>query len=642
MKSRTLTNPVAKMRLYKAVFPSTDICDQTQLYFRLNDSNRHTVAVPLNAQKNGIVLQQGFVLSTDTYYNSFSYNCYTTHTNVNKLTAKVKLQGKATVVLMRIYTEQFPTVKQANRLEELVGDKSSNDLALIKMPIPITEVLCTQTIDSQQPQIVNLSADITQFDNTPSGLIYLQIIAHDYTTVYDIEYHGDNEAFCNDVNIGIVICTYKREQYVIDNARRIQDFLQSNDDCKDNIDLFVIDNGNTLSQQQLPNCTLIPNANLGGSGGFARGMMEVYNRRDKFTHFLLMDDDLRFEPEVLRKTLSLLRTEKQAGTLAIGASMLELDRAYYQHEAGVQWINHALYSPKRAFDMRMIDYVIANEQLCKLSHTAWWYCCMSVSNIEQYGLPMPYFIKWDDIEYGCRCKHNIIVVPNGIGVMHEAFDHKYSPHLQYYSTRNMLISTCLSPKLSMRQKYKQVLKVISYYLTQQCYLEVDLVFLATKHYLKGAKFLLSVDGEKLNKMLLQKRYNMLTKQQLTDMGYDVDDFYDAPHVSSIKSALTLNGYLLPTKDKYRVLPVSKQKIGAYYRAKSIIHYNQYTQQGFITKQKRYKLFSTGFKLIALFLKMLFTNGKAKRSYKKKQKQLTSYTNWQRLLGIISTNKPNNN
>ena len=79
---------------------------------------------------------------------------------------------------------------------------------------------------------------------------------------------------------------------------------------------------------------MVPNPNLGGAGGFARGLWE-HRRRGRATHVLFMDDDVAFEPEILARTVALLRFARRAD-LCIAGSMMRMDRPQIQFEAAKQ------------------------------------------------------------------------------------------------------------------------------------------------------------------------------------------------------------------------------------------------------------------------------------------------------------------
>lgn len=55
---------------------------------------------------------------------------------------------------------------------------------------------------------------------------------------------------------------------------------------------------------------VIPNDNVGGAGGFTRGMITAMEQNPKATNILLMDDDVAVSPESIKRTYNLLRILK--------------------------------------------------------------------------------------------------------------------------------------------------------------------------------------------------------------------------------------------------------------------------------------------------------------------------------------------
>ena len=72
--------------------------------------------------------------------------------------------------------------------------------------------------------------------------------------------------------------------------------------------MLVIDNGRTLDAETLSGdgVRVFPNKNVGGAGGFARGMIEAMRLEKPATHVLLMDDDVQISTESLKRTYQLL------------------------------------------------------------------------------------------------------------------------------------------------------------------------------------------------------------------------------------------------------------------------------------------------------------------------------------------------
>ncbi len=55
------------------------------------------------------------------------------------------------------------------------------------------------------------------------------------------------------------------------------------------------------------------------------------------------------------------------------------------------------------------------------AYGAWWYSCIPVKAIEKNGLPMPFFIRCDDVEFGMRNKP-VYMTMNCICVWHASFE----------------------------------------------------------------------------------------------------------------------------------------------------------------------------------------------------------------------------
>ena len=120
-----------------------------------------------------------------------------------------------------------------------------------------------------------------------------------------------------------------------------------------------------------------------------------------------MDDDILLESSVLIKTirfLQILRPEHQ--DLAIGGSMLRLDQMNVQHEAGGKWTGFRIIHGNHNSDLTQVTALLQNEALEMPQYNAWWYCCLPLCAIDENNLPLPFFIKVDDIEYGMRVIEN--------------------------------------------------------------------------------------------------------------------------------------------------------------------------------------------------------------------------------------------
>ena len=172
--------------------------------------------------------------------------------------------------------------------------------------------------------------------------------------------------------------------------------------------------------------------------------LEIMHCKDyQATHVLLMDDDILLEPESLFRTYVLLRTLKEQYRDAfIGGAMLRLDHQNIQVEAGAAWYAGNLASRKSNLNLNTLDACLYNETEEYCEFNAWWYCCIPMHIVRPDNLPLPIFIRGDDVEYGLRNMKHLILL-NGICVWHEPFENKYSSFLSYYILRNMLYDNAL-------------------------------------------------------------------------------------------------------------------------------------------------------------------------------------------------------
>ncbi len=456
-------------------------------------------------------------------------------------------------------------------------------------------------------------------------------------TLYNFEYCTEQN-ITNDVNIAITICTYRREDFVRRNLNQFED-----DGL--NVPVFVIDNGRTLTDDDIlyKNAILFRNKNYGGSGGFTRGMLESYKRRDKITHMLLMDDDISVESETIIKTkvfLSFLKEEYL--DVAISGSMLVLDNPCIQHESGAVWGKYHISAVNHNIDLSDEKNILINESDTKLDYGAWWYMCMPVSVIDNNRLPLPFFIKTDDIEYGYRSLKTVVTV-SGISVWHESFTKKYSCYLDYYIKRNELVASALRKENGFIYALRTLFASVGRYLLTYNYSGFDFLEMAIKDFMEGPDFFLRTDEEQLNNTLRSMEKNLLSIEELKEKGYAPDNGYkyDAGDRCGIKmpgfiNLITLNGYLLPGcffKKGYSCALFSESEYDNFFRYKTVIKYNPHEKKGIISYMERKQLLR-GIKIILKYgTKIIFNYNRIRKEYREREIEITSVEFWTKHLGI---------
>lgn len=146
-------------------------------------------------------------------------------------------------------------------------------------------------------------------------MVSFQVFAYSDISIYEGSYLADiSTDKMNEVELSLVTVTFRKEDFITRNLRLIEnEIIYSDEEIADHIFVRVIDNGRTLNTEEWngERIHIYQNPNVGGSGGYTRGMIETL-RDETFnaTHALLMDDDVKILPESIIRTYNLLRCLK--------------------------------------------------------------------------------------------------------------------------------------------------------------------------------------------------------------------------------------------------------------------------------------------------------------------------------------------
>lgn len=200
--------------------------------------------------------------------------------------------------------------------------------------------------------------------------------------------------------------------------------------------------------------------NLGGAGGFSRGLYEITEvAHAADANALFMDDDVLLDPEiVIRMTAFANRTTEPT---LVGGQMLRLLHPNYLFR-GAEWADMDEFVPGKAVANAAEDLDLlgvddhGRPNIGKLDlrvdadYNAWWSCLIPAEVVTQLGFPLPLFFQWDDIEFGYRARaagFRTVTLP-GAGLWHADFDWKdIDEWNRYFSIRNAMITAALHGKL---------------------------------------------------------------------------------------------------------------------------------------------------------------------------------------------------
>ena len=218
-------------------------------------------------------------------------------------------------------------------------------------------------------------------------------------------------------SITLEITTLNKVDFCINNLRILADAPEALQHVKE---LIIVDQGTQkvadaegfaeVAAALEGKLRIINQDNLGGSGGFARGMYEAVNNGSDYA--LLMDDDVVVEPESISRLLTFADMCKTP--TIVGGHMFDLYNRTVLHTFG-EIVNPYRFQPDLPSEDMTLghDFLSSNlresswlHRRCDVDYNGWWMCLIPTKVIKEIGLSLPVFIKWDDAEYGLRAKEH--------------------------------------------------------------------------------------------------------------------------------------------------------------------------------------------------------------------------------------------
>lgn len=298
----------------------------------------------------------------------------------------------------------------------------------------------------------------------------------------------------------VVICTFNRA----DDCTVTVGTLASDDDAMADIDsVVIVDQGTDqvrsraafgeVEEKLGSKLKYLTQPNLGGAGGFSRGMYEVTGSPNSaHANVIVMDDDILCEPE------SVLRLNAFANMTVeptiVGAQMLSLSNPQVLHVSAEREVLDEIKAGALTPGARMGIDLVKKKQDARFDAgwNGWWTCLLPAEVIADCGLPIPLFFQWDDIEYGIRARfagHPTVTLPNA-GVWHADFHLKdYDDWARYFSIRNGLIVSSIYGRFDGTDIAKYLFRKIGELLVSMQYGLAATFIKAAEDFLAGPGFL---------------------------------------------------------------------------------------------------------------------------------------------------------
>ncbi|GAB3852200.1 glycosyltransferase [Nocardioides maradonensis] len=290
------------------------------------------------------------------------------------------------------------------------------------------------------------------------GWYWYDVIAGDTPAVVSAQWFADvPEDRAEHGTVDIAITTMNRPDWC---AKLLQQMADP--DLLPYLDtVFVMEQGTKLvvDDEEFPaaekmlggKLRVLQQGNLGGSGGYARGQLECV-RKGTATYALMMDDDVICEPEGIIRQVTF-------GDLArrptiVGGMMFNIYSRSRLHSFGeivnpwrFLWMTPPDGYGSWDFSTRNIRSARWLHKRCDVDFNGWFSCLIPRVVLEEIGLSLPVFIKWDDSEYGLRAKEAgfpTVTLP-GAAVWHVPWSDKNDAldWQAYFHHRNRLIAALL-------------------------------------------------------------------------------------------------------------------------------------------------------------------------------------------------------
>jgi len=385
-------------------------------------------------ERSRLRLDPGARATTETWFGRFPAAYYQRWTAVTQVTVVVPVRGAALVELRASDGDGQARTIAAHRTGSAASGAASR---------------------SDEVSLVRLEAGLDRF--LDGGSLWIEVEAGDEpVTVQPIRWECGGAL--RERQTWVVICTFDRRPECLQTLAR----LAGDPEVLDRLDrVLVVDQGRASLADQ-PGFAEVADAlggrlqhvrqrNLGGSGGFTRGLHEVSALGGGHPHALLMDDDIELEPESVLRAAAF--TARSTVPVVVGSPMLQLlhpTRLHHDAETvSLSSLTPGVQSPGGVQDMDLSDEL--PHRFVEASYNGWFSCLIPAEALAATGLPLPLFLLWDDIEWGLRAGergHPTVSLP-GASVWHADFDWKDNDDWSgYFLTRNALVTAAVHGQLA--------------------------------------------------------------------------------------------------------------------------------------------------------------------------------------------------
>lgn len=198
-------------------------------------------------------------------------------------------------------------------------------------------------------------------------------------------------------DIGIVICNYNKEDYIVNCIRSV---IKSS---VNNFDIYVVDNASTdnsvirIREEFGNTINLIQNKdNLGGSGGFNTGLREALKYNYKY--IMLLDNDIVLDQFAVEELYKFMEGHEEVGMAGSKVYFMDYPDRIWGYGGNISFEKYVqVDNYKNCTDGDNIPEILYCDYVAACS------LMVKAEAVKKVGImPEENFIYWDDMEWGYR------------------------------------------------------------------------------------------------------------------------------------------------------------------------------------------------------------------------------------------------
>ncbi|HZG99121.1 MAG TPA: glycosyltransferase [Nocardioidaceae bacterium] len=383
-------------------------------------------------------------VSFATYFNAFPASYWRMWSILDAVTLRVRLSGSGTVVVYRS-TSDGRSQRVASAGTETVGDALD------------TTTVVDSVAGGGGGEEFSFTLPLKPFGD--GGWYWFDVTAGNEAAVVEEAYWAGEvpieRAAAGTATVGITVIRPDSCVPLLGQLAEDPDVLKVIDE------VIVVDQGNSrvvdepeypaIDQAMGGKLRVLEQGNIGGSGGFARAQYETV-MAGRSDYVLLLDDDIVAEPESILRAVTF--ADLASTPTVVGGHMFSLFSRSQLHSFGETinlwrfwWGPAERVRPEHDLARRNLRHTPWLHQRVDVDFNGWWMCLIPRVVLEEVGLGLPLFIKWDDAEFGVRAAaagYPTVSMP-GVAVWHVPWSDKNDAldWQAYFHQRNRTVSALL-------------------------------------------------------------------------------------------------------------------------------------------------------------------------------------------------------